>query len=83
MQNVDEALSLGKSFGEELWPDLYKVCPQKTVLKVDVNCTPSSALDELLRQLEEPCMPTFKLKDLVSLCCFQGSICIGQEILRY
>lgn len=46
------------------WSDPLKV-QGRGILKVDVNCTPISALDELLRQLEAPCMPTFKLKDLV------------------
>lgn len=51
--------------GEIFWQDSSKAA-NKSVLKVDVNCTPISALDELLKQLDGPCIPTFKLKDLAS-----------------
>ena len=52
--------------GGLLWQERTK-STNKSVLKVDVNCTPISALDELLKQLDGPCIPTFKLKDLASL----------------
>lgn len=66
LQASDEAKDgFGGDTNEIFWQESSKAA-NKSVLKVDVNCTPISALDELLKQLDGPCIPTFKLKDLAS-----------------
>lgn len=37
----------------------------KRVVQIDVQCTPGSAFEDIIRQLENPSLPTFKLIDLV------------------
>ena len=74
LQALDEAKGVfDGSPGGMFWQEHTKTT-NKAVLKVDVNCTPISALDELLKQLDGPCIPTFKLKDLARLSphCFIG-----------
>ena len=39
----------------------------KAVVQVEVHCTPCSTFDDIIKQLEDPCLPTFKLTDLVRL----------------
>ena len=48
----------------------WETVKARRVLQVDVQCatsTPGCNLEELIRQLEEPLSPTFRLTDMVSL----------------
>ena len=68
MQNLPEAkATLLRTHKGVVKGQVASEAKSKAVVQVEVHCTPCSTFDDIIKQLEDPRLPTFKLTDLVRL----------------